>query len=106
MCQLKIRVTTLENEKKGDKWSLSRSTKEEPQPWSSTNTWQVKPWEVVEGNKKEDQTTTPTTHEVIDSRGTSSKGIGDGEKSCIDGEEGRVETSSRDYHESYCKNQF
>jgi hypothetical protein len=31
----------------------------------------VKLEEVVEGNKEEDQTTTPTTHEIIDSRGDS-----------------------------------
>jgi len=37
-------------------------------------TKQVKPKEVVEGNK-EDRITTPTTHEIIDSRGDSFEGI-------------------------------
>lgn len=58
-------------------WSFSKSIKEEPPSWSSTNTRQVKPIEVVEGNR-EDQITTPTIHEIINSRGDSSEETNDG----------------------------
>ncbi len=90
----------------GDKWSFSKSTEEEPPTWSLVDTWQVKPWEVVKGNKKENQTTTPTIPKVIDSRGTSSKGVRNGEGSCRGGKEGRIETLSKDYHKGWCRNQL
>jgi hypothetical protein len=59
MCQLRIGITTLKDEKnyyskrwkEGDKWSFNISIKEEPPQWGSIDTWQVKPWEVVEGNR-------------------------------------------------------
>ncbi len=59
---------------------------------------QVKPWKVVEGNEKEDQTITPVTNEIIHSRKTSSKGTKDGERSCRDRIKRGTETSSRDHH--------
>ncbi len=90
----------------GDMWSFSRNIKEEPPPWGSTNTWQVKPWEVVEGNKEENQTTTPTTHEVPNSRGINFEGIRNGEGSCKDGKEGRTKTLLRDYRKGWCKNRL
>jgi hypothetical protein len=71
---------------KGDRWSFSKSIKEEPPPWSSIDTGQVKPWKVVEGNKEENQTTTLATHEVPNSRGINFEGIRDGEGSCKDKE--------------------
>jgi stalled ribosome alternative rescue factor ArfA len=91
--------------KEGNKWSLSTSIKEEPRPWGSANTWQVKPWEVVEGNIK-DQTTTPTIHEIIYSKRISFEGIRDGEGSYKDKEERRIETPLEDYHKGWCKNQL
>jgi hypothetical protein len=59
-------------------WRFSKSTKEESPSWGSTNTWQNKLGEVVEKNREEDQTTTPTTHEIIKSRVDGSKGTKDG----------------------------
>ncbi len=82
----------------GDKWNLSRSTEEEFPPWGSIDTWQVKPWEGVEENKEEDQTITPTIHEITYSRGTSSERTRDDEGSCRDEKERRIKTPSRDYH--------
>jgi hypothetical protein len=72
--------------KEEDRWSFSKSIKKEPPPWSSIDTRQVKPWEVVERNKEENQTTTLATHEVPNSRGISFEGIRDGEGSCKDKE--------------------
>jgi len=89
--------------KKGDKWNISRSIEKEPWPWGLVDTWQVKPWKVVEGNREADQTTTLATHEITHSRGTNFEGIGDGEGNCKDGEEGRAKTLSGDYHEGWCK---
>jgi hypothetical protein len=39
--------------KEGDKWSFSKSTKEEPSSWGLANTRQVKLKKVVEVNKEE-----------------------------------------------------
>ncbi len=80
-------------------WSFSKSTKKEPSSWGLANTRQVKLKKVVEGNKEEDQTTTPIIHEITNSsRGNSFDGTKDGLKSCKDKEEGRIETSSKDHH--------
>ncbi len=87
-------------------WSFNISTEDEPSSWGLANTRQVKLWKVVERNKKEDQTTTLTIHEIIDSRRISYEGIKDGFKSCKDKKEGRIETSPRDHHKNLCINRL
>ncbi len=59
-------------------WSFSRGVEEKVPSWGSVDTRQVKLGEVVQGNKEENQIITPTTHEIIDSRGDSSARTRDG----------------------------
>jgi hypothetical protein len=93
--------------KEGNKWSFNISTKKEPWSLSLANTRQVKLKKVVEGNKEEDQTTTPIILEIINSsRRNSFDGTKDGLKSCKDKKERRTKTSSKDHHKGWCKKLF
>ncbi len=75
----------------GDKWSFSKSIEKEPPSWGSANTRQIKLRKVVERNKEENQTTTPTIHEITNSsRGNSFDGTRDGLKSCRDRKKKRL----------------